>query len=67
MMLSNTIYQLADYVNAATDLAENLMKDLKKGDKISQNTVLALNKFKSAAYAMEDTQDELIKATTKNN
>lgn len=67
MKTNQTIYLLADYVNAATDMAESLIKDIRNDKKISHKTVLALNKFKAAAYAMKDTQDELNRETQKNN
>lgn len=41
--------KLRNYVDAATDLAEQLTTDLKKGDRITNDTVLKLSKFYAAA------------------
>lgn len=43
--------KLQKYVDAATDLAEGLERDIKNGKEISNDTVLRLSKFVSAAHA----------------
>ena len=41
------------YVNSATDLAESLVGDIKKDQKISLKTINLLSKFTVAAHAMD--------------
>jgi hypothetical protein len=41
--------KLRRYVDAASDLAEQVTKDVKKGSKITNDTVLKLSKFYAAA------------------
>lgn len=41
--------KVSKFVNSAADLAEGLERDLKKGNRISSDTVLRLNTFKKAA------------------
>ena len=50
------------YVNAATDLAESVKKNIQHGGKITKETVLKLNEFSIAANAVSDFIDHL-KAT----
>jgi hypothetical protein len=53
---------LARYVNAATDLAEQVKYDIQHGDcKISNDTVLKLNEFSIAANAISAIIDEVKK------
>jgi hypothetical protein len=65
--MNKTIILLADYVNTATDLAELLKEDLKKGREISDKTILALNKFQKSAHALQYVTDDLNKYIIKNN
>ena len=49
-MMSNPQYaKLREYVDAASSLAEQVTNDIKKGNKITNATVLKLSKFFSAA------------------
>ena len=65
--MNKTIIELFDYVNSASDLAEYLRADLKKGLTISNETILALDKFIKAAQAIKPLKNELNKAIIKNN
>lgn len=40
---------MLDYMNAATELAESVRQDLRKGDAYSNETVLKLSQFKAMA------------------
>lgn len=48
-----TNYDVIRYVDAANTLAGEIQSDIEAGDTISQETVLALNKFVIAAKAIE--------------
>lgn len=52
---------LAKYVNAATDLAESVKRNLTKDGCIDDKTVLALNEFVIATNEIIDFTDELNK------
>lgn len=56
---------IARYVNAATDLAEQVKIDLQHGGKITSTTVLKLNEFRIAANAVQDFVDEINIKTRK--
>lgn len=56
---------LARYVNAATDLAESIKKDIQKGGKIDSKTVIRLNEFSIAANEVAYLIQELNKRTVK--
>jgi hypothetical protein len=58
---------LTKYVNAASDLAEALEVDIKKGNKISTETVLRLSKFVAAAKAVSSLLDDLDAVGVKLN
>lgn len=42
-------HKLVAYMDAATELAESMRADLRKGDAYSEKTVLRLSQFKAAA------------------
>lgn len=65
--MNKTILLLADYVNFATDLAEFLKEDLKKGREISDKSIIALNKFQKSALALKSVTDDINKYVIKNN
>lgn len=48
---------LVNYVDAANDLAGRLHDDIKAGDTISKETVLALNQFVLAAQVVADLRE----------
>jgi hypothetical protein len=51
---------LANYVNAAADLAESIRNDIQhNNEKVSNKTVLALNKFVVSANDIQDLEAEL--------
>ena len=56
---------IARYVNAATDLAEQVKIDIQHGGKITNQTVLKLNAFRIAANAVQDFVDEVNVKTNK--
>lgn len=59
---------LAKYVNTATDLAEAVKRDIQHGGKITNDTVLKLNKFRVAANAVSDMIEQVNKiAITYDN
>ena len=51
--------KLTAYVNAASDLAEQMSLDLKHGDMYTNQTITALSKFVSTANAVKDMLDVL--------
>ncbi len=51
--------KLINYVNAATDLAESVEADVKKGKKLTSKTVLALSKFVSQANSFQKIVDQV--------
>lgn len=65
--MNKSIILLSDYVNSATDLAELLKNDLKKGRTVSDETILTLNKFQKAALALKSVTDDINKYVIKNN
>lgn len=52
---------LARYVNAATDLAESVKRNLQHGGSIDNETVLKLNEFRIAANAIDTMLEEVKK------
>ncbi len=50
---------LLRYVDAVNMLAANVELDIKKGKKVSSDTVLALSKFLSAAHNIKGLSDAL--------
>jgi len=65
--MKNTQKLLADYVNAASDLAEAVRKNIQHDGKVNIKTVEALNTFIIAANNVKDLTDELEKVNTKLN
>jgi hypothetical protein len=65
--MNKTIILLSDYVNSATNLAELLKEDLKKSREISDESILALNRFMKAAQAFDFVSKDLNKYIIKNN
>ena len=57
--------KVSKFVNSAADLAEGLERDLKKGNRISSDTVLRLNTFKKAAIRAAKLLDKLNNETIK--
>lgn len=47
--MNKAFLDLTKYVNAGADLAESIAKDIEHGNKITNETVLALSKFAIAA------------------
>ncbi len=58
---------LVRYVNAATDLAESVKRNIVKDGTVDDKTILALNEFIIAANAMLDFTEELNKSNLKLN
>lgn len=56
---------LSKYVNAATDLAESVKRNIQHGGQIDNETVLKLNAFRIAANAVEFMISELKKKAVK--
>lgn len=54
-----TNYDVIRYVDAANTLVTELVADIKAGVQVSQETVLALNKFVIAAKAIEQLRDAI--------
>lgn len=50
---------LMEYVNAASDFADQVKRNIKKDGTIDNKTVLALNRFTIAANAIADLTSEL--------
>jgi hypothetical protein len=65
--MDETLPLLIDYVNKAADLAESVKSDLKKNNKISNKTILALNDFIMAAHNIEGLTIQLDKYNMKYN
>lgn len=63
--MNESLAQLTKYVNCATDLAEALQRDLKNGTKISDDTVMKLAKFISAANAAGHLLDNVLETDVK--
>ncbi len=60
--------KLVKYVNAAHDLSEAVVADIKtKGRKVSDKTVLALGKFTTAAFAIQNMLDHVEAQNIKLN
>lgn len=51
--------KLVKYVNAASDLAESVTRDIKKGKKISSQTVVHLSKFVTASHLVQKMIDQI--------
>ena len=58
---------LIDYMNAATELAESVRADLRKGDQYSNETVLRLSEFKALAEKVQGFVDMLETQMVKYN
>ena len=58
---------LLKYVDAANMMAVNLEVDIKKGKKISNDTVLALSKFLSAGQRIKALSDALEEGRAYDN
>lgn len=58
---------LVAYMNAATDLAESIRADLRKGDTYSNETVLKLSQFKQMAEKVQGFVDMLEQTNLKYN
>ena len=56
---------MAKYVNAATDLAESVKRNIQHGGVIDDETVLKLNEFRIAANAVADIIDIVQKRVIK--
>lgn len=65
--MDNTPKLLAEYVNAASDLADAVREAVRKDAKINNKIVLALNAFIIAANNIQYLTDELNKVNTKLN
>lgn len=58
---------LMEYINAASDLAENVKRNIQKNNKIDSKTVLALNNFTIAANSVAFLEDKLNASKMKLN
>lgn len=59
--------KLVAYMDAATDLAEQMRQDLRKGDQYSNETVLRLSEFMQQANKLQKVLDMLHETTLKYN
>lgn len=59
--------KLIKYVNCASELAESLQGDIKRGEKVTSNTVVKLSKFIAAAQAIQNLLDQVQVDTIKLN
>lgn len=57
--MDDTLQKLVTYVNAAADLAEALESDIKRDQKVSSKTVVALSRFVSAAHTFKAVTERL--------
>lgn len=58
---------LMEYIDAATDLAEDVKKHITKNTPIDKKTILALNKFQIAANSVAFLTDKLTASKMKLN
>jgi K+/H+ antiporter YhaU regulatory subunit KhtT len=58
---------IAKYVNCGADLVEQLIKDIKAGQRISGATIIALSRFQDAAIAAEKLLDPVVQNSVKLN
>lgn len=65
MSSRSTQKALAEYVNAASDLAESVKRNIIHEKVIDDETVLKLNRFIIAANAIDDMIEELNKKVQK--
>lgn len=63
--MTEELIKLTKYVNAATDMAEGLERDIKNGKKISNDTVLRLSKFVSASKLVASMWDSILDKDVK--
>lgn len=59
--------KLVAYMDAATDLAEQMRQDLRKGDNYTNETVLKLSEFMQQANKLQKFLDMLHETTLKYN
>lgn len=59
--------KLVAYMDAATDLAEQMRQDLRKGDNYTNETVLKLSEFMQQAKKLQIFVDMLHQTTLKYN
>lgn len=67
MSSRKTAKALARYVNAASDLAEAVKRNIVHGSMIDDKTVVVLNEFIIAANEIKDMTDELNNKVIKYN
>lgn len=65
--MSRTRKALIAYVNAATNLAESIVRNIRKDGIIDDKTVTILNEFAIASNNVSDLTDELKNANIKRN
>lgn len=58
---------LAEYINAAADLAESVKRNIKKDNKIDDKTVLILNEFMIVSNKIAFLTDKITTSNTKLN
>lgn len=58
---------LSEYVDAASDLAEHVKRNIKKNNVIDTKTIVALNKFIIAANQIDFLTDKLTASKLKLN
>lgn len=65
--MNETYILLVKYINTATDLADNVRRNIQAGTGIDNATVLALNEFIKTAHAIKHLTDEIKKDTVSIN
>ena len=65
--MSKDFIKLVQYVNAASDLAEQCQKDIKNGKKYTTETVSKLGKFIIIANSFQTVLDEVQKTNIRLN
>jgi len=60
-MANDLQYKLIDYMDAATDLAESVIQDLRRNGKVSEETVIKLSQFRAKAEAIQKFVDMINK------
>lgn len=65
--MSITKAEVAEYANAAFDLAESVKRNIAKDNKIDNKTVIALNRFTIIANKIEDLNKKLTDDENESN
>lgn len=67
LSMNENYLKLVRYVNAASEMAESLTKDIKAGKAISNETVLAVSRFISASSSIQKMLDQVESDKVKLN